>query len=168
MKLALTGMITLLLLAGAAPAQAATLTIEIRSGAGAVGSNQNGVGCRRDAGDPLPKTCEITVGDNDDLTLQALPAADHRFFRWSADNPDCERQPTCQVSMAGSDQTVLAGFTPVRTLNILPVGEGSVTVSRPAVDLEGGYEAESECTRSMEDTSDDVPNTGGCRFTYLP
>jgi List-Bact-rpt repeat protein len=157
-----------LLLAGPALAQAATLTIEIRSGVGAVDSNQNGVRCRRDAGDPLPKTCAITVGDNDDITLQAVPAADHRFFRWSADNPDCERESTCQVAIAGSDRTVSAGFAPVRTLNILPVGEGSVTVSRPAVDLENGYEAQSVCTRSMEDTSADVPNTGGCRFTYLP
>lgn len=161
------GAITLLL-AGPALAQAATLTIEIRSGVGTVDSNQSGVGCRRNAGDPLPKTCAITVGDNDDIALRAAPGADHRFFQWSADNVDCGREPTCQVAIAGSDRTVIAGFAPVRTLNILPVGEGSVTVSRPAVDLEGGYEAESVCNRSMEDTSADVPNTGGCRFTYLP
>jgi hypothetical protein len=157
-----------LLVAGPALARAATLTIEIRSGVGAVESNQNGVGCRRDAGDPLPKTCTITVGDNDDIGLQAAPGADHRFFQWSADNPDCGRQSTCQVAIGGQDRTVLAGFAPVRTLNILPVGVGTVTVSLPAVDLANGYEAQTVCTRSMEETRDDEPNTGGCRFTYLP
>jgi hypothetical protein len=161
------GAITLLL-ASPALARAATLTIEIRSGVGAVSSNQSGVSCRRNAGDPLPKTCAVTVGDNAQLTLQAMPAAGHRFFRWSADNPDCDRAPTCQVAMGGSHQTVLAGFAPIRTLNILPVGEGSVTVSPPAVDLANGYEVQHECTRSMEETRDDEPNTGGCRFTYLP
>ena len=40
-------------------------------------------------------------------------------------------------------------------------------VSPPAVDLEGGYEAQHQCERSMEDMSDE-PNTGGCRFAYLP
>jgi List-Bact-rpt repeat protein len=161
------GAITLLA-AGPASARAATLTIEIRSGVGAVDSNQSGVGCRRDAGDPLPKTCDITVGDNDQVTLQATPGADHRFFQWSADNPDCGREPTCQVAMGAADRTVLAGFAPARTLNVLPVGGGTVTVSQPAVDLAGGYEAQSVCARSMEETRDDAPNTGGCRFTYLP
>jgi hypothetical protein len=163
---ALLGAITLLL-AGPALAQSANLTIEIRSGVGAVGSSQNGVGCRRDAGDPLPKTCDIAVGDDDDITLQAAPGADHRFFKWDAGG-DCDREATCQVAMGGSDQAVTAGFAPVRTLNILPVGDGTVKASRPAVDLDGEYEAVSECTRSMEETSTDVPNTGGCRFTYLP
>jgi Divergent InlB B-repeat domain len=158
----------MLLLASPALARAATLTIEIRSGVGAVGSNQSGVGCRRNAGDPLPKTCAVTVGNNDQLTLQGTAGADHRFFQWNADNPDCGRQSTCQVAMDGSDQTVLAGFAPSRTLNVLPVGEGTVTVSPPAVDLAGGYEAQHQCARSMEDTRDDEPNTGGCRFAYLP
>jgi hypothetical protein len=157
-----------LLLAGPALAHAATLTIEIRSGVGAVGSNQSGVSCRRDAGDPLPKTCAVTVGANDQFTLQGMPGAGHRFFRWEADNADCERASTCEVAMDGSNQTVFAGFAPARTLNILPVGDGAVTVSPPAVDLEGGYEAQDRCERSMEDTSDDEPNTGGCRFAYLP
>ncbi|HSD76871.1 MAG TPA: hypothetical protein VLA98_05680, partial [Solirubrobacteraceae bacterium] len=157
-----------LLLAGAALARAATLTIEIRSGVGAVESATGGVDCRRDAGDPLPKTCVIAVGDNDEITLQAAPGAEHRFFQWNADNVDCGRGPTCLVAMGGSDRTVLAGFVPVRTLNILPVGAGTVTVSQPAVDMADGYETQSVCARSMEDTSADDPNTGGCRFTYLP
>jgi List-Bact-rpt repeat protein len=164
---ALLGALTLLL-AGPALARAATLTIEIRSGVGTVGSSPGGVSCRRDAGDPLPKTCAVTVGNNAQFTLQGMPGAGHRFFQWSADNPDCGRGSTCQVAMGGSDQTVLAGFAPARTLNVLPVGEGTVTVSPPAVDLAGGYEEQHQCERSMEDTRDDEPNTGGCRFAYLP
>jgi hypothetical protein len=164
---ALLGALTLLL-AGPALARASTLTIEIRSGVGAVSSSQSGVVCRRDEGEPLPKTCAVTVGANDQFTLHGMPGAGHRFFRWEPDNADCERESTCQIAMDGSDQTVRAGFAPSRTLNVLPVGDGTVTISPPAVDLEGGFDAQHECERSMEDTSDDVPNTGGCRFAYLP
>jgi List-Bact-rpt repeat protein len=164
---ALLGALTLLL-AGPALARAATLTIEIRSGVGTVGSSQSGVGCRRNEGDPLPKTCTVTVGNAGQLTLQGIPGAGHRFFQWSADNPDCGRGSTCQVALDGTDQTVLAGFAPARTLNVLPVGKGTVTITPPAVDLAGGYEPQHQCARSMEDTRDDEPNTGGCRFAYLP
>jgi hypothetical protein len=156
-----------LLLAGPAVARAATLTIEIRSGIGTVDIVGGGLSCRRDAGDPLPRICTIAVGDGDQLTLQAAPGPDHRFFQWSADNVDCHRQPTCFVDVAAQDRTVLAGFAPVRTLNILPIGEGVVTVSPPAVDLTAGFEPTDFCDTSAESV-DSETGMGGCRFSYLP
>jgi len=155
------------LLAGPAVARAATLTIEIQTGAGTITANQGAIECTRQASDGVPPACDFMVGATDKITLLAKPAPDQQFFRWGDLN--CGRQPTCQVDMAGMSQTIDAGFAPSRTLNVLAVGDGTVTLSRPAIDLtRDDFAATSDCPRSAENPSPDDTNIAGCLFAFLP
>src|SRR3954454_9083141 len=155
------------LLAGPAVARAATLTIEIQTGAGTITANQGAIECTRQASDDAPPACDFMVGATDKITLLAKPAPDQQFFRWGDLN--CGRQPTCQVDMAGMSQTIAAGFAGSRTLDVLAVGDGTVTLSRPAIDLaRDDFAATSDCPRSAENPSPDDTNVAGCLFAFLP
>src|SRR3954447_13402675 len=112
-----------LLLAGPAVARAATLTIQIQTGAGTITANQGAIECTRQASDGAAPACDFMVGATDKITLLAKPAPDQQFFRWSDLN--CGRQPTWQVDMAVMNQTVDAGFASSQTLIVPAVCVGT-------------------------------------------
>jgi Divergent InlB B-repeat domain len=95
-----------------------SLTLRL-TGAGTIGSEPDGQGCR--------STCTIEWNGGTSVQLAAEAAAGHAFGGWTGPCA-AEREPSCLVTV-GQNLEVGAIFRPLRRLAILLTGRGRVTAA---------------------------------------
>jgi Divergent InlB B-repeat domain len=122
-----------------------TLVVQI-DGSGRVTSSPAGIDC--------PSVCSAEFDSSQRVTLTAAPAAGYRLRAW-ADTPS--DQLTYEVPDADSFWSfpLRVSFVPAATLQLIPNGPGSITVTPAGFDL------------GLDAMSDSCP-TYYCQLAYLP
>jgi hypothetical protein len=130
-----------------------TITVTIDAGQGHVASTPAGLSC--------PGTCSAAFDTTQSVTLTATADSGYRFDSWAAGS-GCSIQPACVVPASTFSKTVGAIFRPAATLDLVPNGEGVITVNPAGVDLSTGDKLD-RCDRAH------APNlANACQLAYVP
>ena len=130
-----------------------TITVTIDAGQGHVVSAPAGISC--------PSTCSAAFDTTQAVTLTVTADSGYRFDGW-ASGSGCSIQPTCVVPASTVPKSVGAVFRPAATLDLVPNGEGVITVNPAGIDLGTGQKLD-RCDRAH------TPNLeNACQLAYLP